>query len=167
MVWILVLLGLMTGALLNLLADSLPTAYRVRRPRCAYCGCDRQLVAWSAVSATLTNNHRCRHCGAPVSLRHLLVELVTGLLFAFCWLRTGASIRTVFDIVYSSAFVLIVVTDIEHRLIQHVITLPVIAVALVGAFLNPVFDSPNRALLGGAIGLGATFALYLLGGLFV
>jgi leader peptidase (prepilin peptidase)/N-methyltransferase len=58
------------------------------------------------------------------------------------------------------------VTDLEHRLIQHVVTLPAIAVALLGAFVDPKFDAPKRALLGGGIGLASTVALYLLGGLF-
>jgi leader peptidase (prepilin peptidase)/N-methyltransferase len=58
------------------------------------------------------------------------------------------------------------VTDLEHRLIQHLVTLPAIALALIGAFANPAFDSPKRALLGGAIGLIGTFILYLAGGLF-
>jgi leader peptidase (prepilin peptidase)/N-methyltransferase len=44
--------------------------------------------------------------------------------------------------------------------------LPAIILALVGAFANPAFDSPKRALLGGAIGLVSTFAVYLAGGLF-
>jgi leader peptidase (prepilin peptidase)/N-methyltransferase len=96
----------------------------------------------------------------------MLVELGTALLFVFCWLRTGTTITTFLNVLYSSIFVLILVTDLEHRLIQHVITLPAIAMALLGAFINPRFDTPKRALWGGGIGLVSTMALYLFGGLF-
>jgi leader peptidase (prepilin peptidase)/N-methyltransferase len=158
--------GLVTGAAINLCADSLPSARRVRPPECAHCGTRRPLAAWSAVIAYLIRRHRCPSCAAPVPLRHVVVELCTMLLFVFNWWWTGATAQTLFNVLWSSAFVLIAVIDLEHRLIQHVVMLPALVLALVGAFINPAFDSPVRPLLGGAIGLLCTFGLYLLGGLF-
>jgi leader peptidase (prepilin peptidase)/N-methyltransferase len=166
MAWMFAVLGLSAGVLVNLCADSLPTVRRVRRSACPYCGRVRPPAAWSAVVAYLIRRHRCPFCAAPISIRHVLVELSTAALFAFSWLRTGASITTLFDLFYSSVLVLIVVTDLEHRLIQHVVTVPAITVALIGALIDPRFDTPKRALLGGGIGLLSTTILYLAGGLF-
>jgi leader peptidase (prepilin peptidase)/N-methyltransferase len=166
MTWIIGVLGLLTGVFINICADSLPVVHRLRSPVCPYCGQSRPAFAWSAVAAYLSRRHQCPHCAAPIPIRHVLVELGTMLLFVFCWLRTGASVTTLLNILYSSLFVLILITDLEHRLIQHVVTLPAILLGLVGAFANPVFDSPKRALLGGGLGLLGTFAIYLLGILF-
>lgn len=161
-----VLAGLVVGAVINLCADSLPAARRMRLPQCAHCGNLRPPAAWSAVVAYLVRRYRCPSCSAPIPLRHVLVELGTMLLFAFNWLRTGATAETLFNVLWSSTFVLIAVTDLEHRLIQHVVMLPAIVLALVGAFTNPAFGTPARSILGGAIGLLGTFGLYLMGGLF-
>jgi len=60
----------------------------------------------------------------------------------------------------------VTVTDLEHRVILHVVTLPAILLALLGAFLNPAWATPKRALLGGAVGLVGTFGVYLLGAAF-
>ena len=166
MIWILSFLGLVTGAFINVFADNLPTSHRLRWPICPYCGRPRSTLAWSSVAAYLTRQHRCSSCAAPVSIRHVLVELLTALLFVFCWLRTGATNTTVFNILYGLIFILVLITDLEHRLIQHVVTLPAIVLALVGAFANPAFDSPKRALLGGGIGLIGTLGVYLFGVLF-
>lgn len=167
MALILALLGGAVGVLINSAADSLPVARRLERPMCPYCKTPRPLPAWSGVVAYLTRHYRCPHCGAPISIRHVVVELATALLFAFCYLRYGLTTEGVFDAFYGVVFLLVVVTDLEHRLILHSVMLPAIAIALLGAFLNPAFDAPLRSFLGGAIGLAGTLFLYILGGVFV
>ena len=166
MIFLLVFLGLLAGAFLNLCADALPATGRLQRPRCSYCGQERPAAAWSGVAAYLSGRHRCPSCAAPLSVRHVLVELATVLLYVLIWLRHGATISAALLGAYGSVLLLVAVTDIEHRLIQHVVMLPALLLALLGAFLNPAFDSPRRALLGGAIGLAFTLALYVAGALF-
>ena len=166
MFWILVLAGLLTGILINLIADSLPVVRRLRAPVCATCGQPRRLVSWSGLIGYASRQHRCPHCRAPLPMRHLIVELVTPLLFVFCWTRSGATITTWLNILYSAILVLITVTDMEHHLILHAVSLPAIALAVIGAYLNPAFDSPKRALPGGAIGLTGALILYFTGMLF-
>jgi leader peptidase (prepilin peptidase)/N-methyltransferase len=96
----------------------------------------------------------------------VLVELGTTLLYVLVWLHYGTTITTILLCAYGSIFILLLVTDIEHRLIQHVIMLPALLLALLGAFVHPTFDSPKRAILGGAIGLAFTLVLYAMGILF-
>jgi len=163
MIWLFCLLGLVTGSFVNLCADSLPTKQRLGRAACPYCGRPRPVAATSALVAFLTGRQRCPACAAPISVRHVVVELASALIFAFAWLRTGATWTTLFNVVYSAILILVTVTDLEHRMILHVVTLPAILLALLGAFLNPAWATPKRALLGGAIGLVATFGIYLLG----
>jgi prepilin signal peptidase PulO-like enzyme (type II secretory pathway) len=166
MLWILGVCGLIAGVLVNLLADSLPTARRVQLPACRSCGVVRQPVAWSGILAFVAGRRRCQQCGATLPYRHLVVELALPLLFVFCGMQTGATTTTLLNALYATSLVLVLVTDIEHRLILHAVILPSILLALAGAFLNPTFDDPKRALLGGAIGLLAALCLYLFGALF-
>jgi leader peptidase (prepilin peptidase) / N-methyltransferase len=166
MFWVLILAGFMVGVLINLCADSLPTARRLHRPSCATCGRPRSAIRWSSVIASLSRRRRCPHCNALQSARHILVELVVPLLFVLCWVQSGTGVTMSLHLVYSALFVLITVIDMEHRLILHVVSLPAILLAVVGAYVDPIFDSPKRALLGGAIGLVAALILYFSGMLF-
>jgi leader peptidase (prepilin peptidase)/N-methyltransferase len=166
MLWILGFAGLVAGVLVNLLADSLPTARRLQRPACAACGQVRLPLAWSGLLAFALGRRSCPHCGAVLPYRHLLVELTMPTLFVFCGLRTGWSVTTLANVFFVTSLVMILVTDLEHRLILHAVTLPSILVAVLAAYVNPAFDNPTRALLGGAIGLVAALSLYLFGALF-
>jgi len=166
MFWVLILAGFMVGVLINLCADSLPTARRLHRPSCAACGRPRSTVRWSSLIAYLSRRQRCPHCDALPPVRHVLVELIVPLFFVLCWAQFGITITMLLNLLYSALFVLITVIDIEHRLILHVVSLPAIVLALAGATINPVFDSPKRALLGGALGLVAALILYFSGMLF-
>jgi prepilin signal peptidase PulO-like enzyme (type II secretory pathway) len=166
MLWILGICGLGAGVLVNLLADSLPTARRVQLPACRGCGQSRPPIAWSGILAFVSGHRRCPRCAALLPYRHLLVELALPLLFVFSGARTGASTTTFLNAFYAALLVLILVTDIEHRLILHAVILPSILLALIGAYVNPAFDDPKRALLGGAVGLLAALCLYFFGALF-
>jgi prepilin signal peptidase PulO-like enzyme (type II secretory pathway) len=163
---VIVIAGLLAGILINLLADSLPVSRRIQAPRCAACGTSRHPLAWSGVVALTTRHWRCPHCDTPLPGRQMVVELVTPLLFLLSWAQSGTTVVTLFRVLYVAILVLIAVTDIEHRLILHAVSLPAILIAVAGAYLSPAFDSPKRALLGGAIGLVAALTLYLLGVLF-
>jgi prepilin signal peptidase PulO-like enzyme (type II secretory pathway) len=102
----------------------------------------------------------------------VLVELVMVAYFVLLWYRPGAllsasaAITTALNTVYGAIGVLVLVTDLEHRLVLHAVMLPAIALAALAAFVNPAFSSPARALLGGALGLICALALYFGGMLF-
>jgi leader peptidase (prepilin peptidase)/N-methyltransferase len=177
-----ILAGLLAGIFINLLADSLsanvspdgkPVRFAPSVPACATCRQPRSLIAWSGLLAYLTGRHRCPSCAAPLSRRHLLVEWAMIAICGLVWIPSGARAQTsplltnVFNCLYGEILVLILVTDLEHRLVPHVIMLPAISLATLGAFINPIWSSPGRALLGGALGLICGLALYGGGILFV
>jgi leader peptidase (prepilin peptidase)/N-methyltransferase len=162
------LLGLLIGGLLNVLADYLPRREPPGAPACAFCKKPRPWPNWLAVTTYLLARGRCAYCGARIPLRHLLTELATALLFAFLWQRYGPSTRLFFETIYTAIFVLLFVTDLEHRLILHVTTLPAIALAIAGSFfLGRERYSWRLALLGGLVGFLLVWGLYLFGRLFV
>jgi leader peptidase (prepilin peptidase)/N-methyltransferase len=176
-----ILAGLLIGILVNLCADAVsrdrssaaqhterPVRLSLGAPACANCGRRRPLLAWSGLVALLTGRRRCPSCAVPLPLRHALVETAMILLLALVWTplearaQTNAAIANVLYSLYGAILLLILVTDLEHRLVPHVIALPAIALAVLAAFVNPNWDSPVRALLGGVIGL--LFGLSCYGG---
>lgn len=171
MIFLYALLGLLVGAVVNLWADQLPRWRRVRRtPFCPYCDQPRPPWAWVSSLAYLGFKPACQHCGAPIPWRHPLVELGTAILFAFLWHRYGQGEEIAYLLpytVYSAIFVLVFVIDLEHKLILNVVMYPAWVLALLGSLLHPTPYFWRLALLGGAVGFGILFLIYLLGELFV
>jgi leader peptidase (prepilin peptidase)/N-methyltransferase len=154
-----VLLGLLVGGLLNQLGSDLPVQ-RLTRPHCPYCGRVRSWWQWLALPAYLADRHKCPSCGAPIRWRYPLVELGLAVAYGYLWIALGPSIKLAFYLVYFAAFTLILITDIERRLILNVVTYPAILIAIVASFVTPGITWQS-ALLGGAI----AFVFFLLAAL--
>lgn len=152
------LFGLITGAFLNLAADELPQRRSLGSPRCPYCGQNHLLPEWIAVFSFLLLRGRCQYCRAPLSLRRPLLELGTMLAFAFLWQRYGPTPLLLLFTFYICILFLILVIDLEHRLILNVVILPAILIAGIGSLISP---GPLSALAGGLIGFTSFYLIAL------
>ncbi len=68
-------------------------------------------------------------------------------------------------LIICAVFLLITVIDIEQRLILHIVTIPAALVFFIIGVLNPELGW-RRTLVGGVLGFGIFFLLYVLGGVF-
>jgi leader peptidase (prepilin peptidase)/N-methyltransferase len=165
------LLGLLIGILINLAADQLPRWRRIwRRPFCSHCDQPRPWWAWSGTLAYLRFRPRCDHCGAPIPWRHPLVEIGMATLFAFLWQRYAMGEEAILlplHSLYSAILVLLLIIDLEHKLILNVVIYPACVLALLGSLLHPSPNFYRFALLGGALGFFLLWLIYLLGLVFV
>jgi len=99
-------------------------------------------------------------------MRAPLVELLTALLFAYLWRRYSPSTQLALFTLYSAIFILVLITDLEHRLILNSVMYPGIALAAAASFFRQ--DVHYRlALLGGLVGFALVLLIYLAGPLFV
>jgi len=162
MVLLFALLGLAVGGIVNLLGSDLPARRRPRLPHCPYCGSPRPWWAWLALPAYLSGRPKCPACGAPIRALRAVVELGLAIVYAYLWITLGAEMRLPLYMVYMAILALIVVTDIERRLILNVVTYPAIGIAILASFVTPgmVWWS---ALLGGAIGFAFFWLAALVG----
>ncbi len=159
-------IGLLAGGMVNVLADDLPHYRRPRTPRYPD-GTPRTPTAWLGLAAFLTGQRASPH-GAKLSWRYPLAEIGTALLMLLTYALKHdnpdvSGLQLVFWLAYMAIFVLITVVDIEHRLILFSVIIPACVLALLDAVLTPVQDEPNlqRAVLGGALGFGVFFLLYI------
>ncbi len=159
--WVL-LAGILIGAVINRLGTDLPARRPPRLPQCPYCGQRRPLYQWVALPAFVTRQQHCPSCGAPIPLRYPLVELGLAFLYGFLYLHYGLTPRFLFFALYTTIFMLIAITDLERRLILNVVTLPAMALALVGSFFTGQVTWKS-ALLGGVVGYIFFMAAALLG----
>lgn len=151
-----VLLGLFASVLVNYLSDVLPTQRKLARPICRECG---KNYAWKDYFLMTT----CRECGKPRSWRTYLT-LVVGIGLALTlWLNRPAWMEFWLGIVVVAFLGLVIIIDVEHRLILHSVTL---AGSVLGLVTGLVRYSWQRTLLGGATGLVIMLLLYGFGALF-
>jgi prepilin signal peptidase PulO-like enzyme (type II secretory pathway) len=165
MIVLAVLLGWILAWILDTLADSLPYKRRPALPSCQACGAPRPVHTWLSILAILTRSHRCDYCDTPRSWRNPIVELLAMIGAALLYLKDPAPIVFWTSLVTGFIFLLIVIIDLEHRLILHIVSIPS---ALILGFLNVFFlqSSLRQILWGGILGVGIFLVFYLLGGVF-
>jgi leader peptidase (prepilin peptidase)/N-methyltransferase len=163
MLWLILLfslIGLLTGGLLNVLADDLPARIRPKRPHCPRCNHVQPVTHWLAVGRALQGG--CPNCGAQVRKRALFLEIGTALVFA----ALSSLVEPAFDLIiysiYAAVLLLVIVIDIEHRLILHIVTLPTTLFALLVS--GPLADNNIlAAVLGAVVAFLFFYLIYWLG----
>ncbi len=152
-----VVLGWLGAGVVNYLADVLPVQRRIAAASCPDC---QEKRSWQQYLIRT----RCDYCGSQLDVRHLAVlglgPVLSGLIY-FYPIENLGNYGTLIWLVF---FGLVVIIDLEHRLILH-------PVSIVGAGLGVVFGSISHGLLntllGGAAGFGIMLIFYFLGDLFV
>lgn len=149
-------LGLLIGSFLNVCIFRLPEEESIVSPRSRCPECHTQLPWWAniPVLSYVALRGRCAFCSAPISSRYLLVEVLTGALFAAVYWRFGLTVQGVIAAAFVSALVVVTFIDIDHRIIPDVISLPGIAIGFAVSWIpggvSPV-DSAAGLLLGGGL----------------
>jgi len=152
-----VILGWIGSLIVNYLSDVLPITRKLSRPDCIDCQVDLELNFYLF-------NQPCKNCGSKPSVRHWIVFVLGPLLAGLIYFLPPPNLGLWGGIIWLILFGLIVVIDLEHRLILH-------PVSLTGAALGIIFGSINHGFLntivGGAAGFGIMLVFYLLGNLFI
>lgn len=166
--------GCMVGSFLNVCIHRLPLGQSIVTPpsHCPHC---KYSIPWYLNVPLVTWFYlrgKCRNCGAPISIRYFLVELLTGLVFLGCWLAFGH--RSVWVALISAGFLagLIVATfiDFEHFIIPDQITIGGMVVGFICSALVPalhgqtsVAGSMKQSLIGMGLGAGLIYGILRMG----
>jgi prepilin signal peptidase PulO-like enzyme (type II secretory pathway) len=153
---IMAVIGLLVGGLINVLADDLPDRVSPELPHCPRCGHIHSPSSWLAV-ARLFQGGACPSCGMRTRRRAILAELSTALIFALMPLWIASPLDLAIYCIYMAVLILIVIIDLEHRLVLHVVTFPTTLLAIAGSYVL-ADNSIRLALVGAAVG----FLLFLL-----
>lgn len=165
MLVIVFVVGLLLGVSINAAANSLPFSRKLAKPHCYACGAPRQLLAWSGAIAWFSGMRRCLYCDRSILGREVFVELILVAAAVLLYMENDSLARWLLELVTVSIFMLIMVIDLEHRLILYVVSVPAaIFFALVGS-VDPNLGV-SRTLVGGAIGFVTFLLLYVLGAFF-
>ncbi|MBE2219948.1 MAG: prepilin peptidase [Anaerolineae bacterium] len=156
------LIGLLVGALINALADDWPRRETLSRPHCHNPECAHvyKPSRWLGISRRLLDG-KCPECGIPTRKRVVLVEVTTAVLFAAMpFFFTNPVVLTVYTL-YMAILILIIVIDLENRLILDIVTYPGTVLALLFSLILPTINW-RSALAGALIGLILFLGVYWL-----
>lgn len=113
------LLGLFIGSFLNVCIYRLPQNKSIVTPSSHCMTCNTPLKPWDLIPiiSYLLSRGRCRYCNANFSPRYALVELLTALLFVWCFQVFGSSPELIKSMIFTSLFLVITFIDYDHQLI--------------------------------------------------
>jgi leader peptidase (prepilin peptidase)/N-methyltransferase len=170
--WVALVFGLCAGSFLNVVIHRLPrmmerewqaqcaelagtalpeeatenSPYNLVRPRSACPACGHRLRAWENIPLVswLALRGRCSACGARVSARYPLVELLAGLGAAYAAARFGPSLAALAAALFIWFTIALAFIDQETGYLPDDLTLPLVWIGLVanlgGAFV-PLADA--------------------------
>jgi leader peptidase (prepilin peptidase)/N-methyltransferase len=124
-------IGLFCASLVSVIAGGL-----TREPRsfvisnCRQCNENWPFQFMLPVIGFILSRGRCKTCRSSLKIHILLVELGTGLLFAYLVFRYGLTWELSLSIFYSLLLLILLVTDIEKMLIPNAVTYPAFLMVL-------------------------------------
>jgi len=169
--------GAILYAVLGLIAGSFATAASFRLPRdqpvtldrsrCPACGHALRAIDLVPLLSWLAARGRCRHCGARISARYPVIELVTAGLFVLAWrLEADDALAAAILALTTLGLMVISVTDLEAGIIPDRVLLAMAPLALAWRWHHggDWFDGAAGAALGAIVLAGLRFVFKALRG---
>ena len=131
------IVGAVVGSFLNVVIHRLPRGESLVHPRSRCPSCGTQIAEYDNVPIVswLVLRGRCRHCGAPISPRYPVVELLTALTFAAVVLVRGFDNDLILELPFVAALIALAGIDFDHKLLPNKIVYPLAAYGVIATLL--------------------------------
>ncbi|WP_427137096.1 prepilin peptidase [Psychrobacillus psychrodurans] len=154
------LYGLIFGSFFNVVGLRIPKKESIVHPPSHCTVCDRRLTIKDLVPvfSYVFLKGKCRGCGTKIHWVYPVMELVTGLLFAFAYYQLGFTLELAVALLFISLLVIITVSDIAYMLIpDKILIFFLIHLIVLRVFvpLSPWWDS----IIGAFVGFGVLFLI--------
>lgn len=158
-----ILVGWFAGLFVNYASDVLPVTRRFSQPNCFNCQSAFSWLDYLTLRA-------CRNCGTRRNLRTWIVQIMAVASFTYFWLFPPSGLGLSLSLIVLTYFGVIIVIDLEHRLILHPTSIfGAVLGLIVGTYLysknGGILSGLLTSILGGVAGFGIMFGLYQLGAL--
>ena len=175
--------GLMVGSFLNVVIHRLPImmerdwagqcaelrgeaapvferlSLAVPRSRCPQCGHMISALENIPLLSWLVLRGKCKACKAPISVRYPVVEVLTGMLFAYGAWRFGFSLAGFGVLIFIGALIALTGIDFDTQLLPDDITLPLLWIGLLLNTLGTYTDLKS-AVIGAIAGYLSLWSVY-------
>jgi leader peptidase (prepilin peptidase) / N-methyltransferase len=160
--------GLIFGSFFNVVGLRVPKNESIVTPPSHCTVCDRRLTFKDLVPvfSFVFLKGKCRGCGTKINWIYPVMELTTGVLFAFAFWKIGLSFELIVTILFISMLVIITVSDLAYMLIPDKVLLffgVLLIIARAFSPLDPWWDSIIGAV--GGFGILLLIAILSKGGM--
>ncbi|MBX3111878.1 MAG: prepilin peptidase [Fimbriimonadaceae bacterium] len=141
-------IGAAIGSFLNVVIYRLPRGLSIGEPTHSFCPSCKNQLSWGEmvpILSWLIQRGKCKQCGAPISSRYLVVEMLNGLFWAVLWHqhlvmgRYNSPSEVVWAVGYmlfASALLCAICTDLQYYIIPDEVNA---AMLVVGLGMNVAF----------------------------
>lgn len=155
------IVGLLIGSFLNVVIYRVPRGESIITPGSHCPSCGHVLRFWELIPVVsfLIQKGRCRNCLTLISWRYPMVELLTGTLFCITILSLSMEThpaRLFLNLVFVAVLIALSFIDLDTFRLPDVLTLPLLGLGFLGAFLIPGNPSGWESVLS-ALGAGGLF----------
>lgn len=106
---------------------------------------------------------KCRKCKETLPLSYLVIEIVTGVLYAVCFHEYGISSDLVISIIFVSILIIVIVSDIEYMIILDEVLVFGSVITIIFYLILYGLDVTVYHIFDAALAFVAMYALKLLG----
>jgi len=126
-------LGLIIGSFLNVCIYRIPRHKSIAYPRSFCPNCKKTILPYDniPVLSYIILGGRCRYCKTKISWQYPSVELLTGILFLLLFLKFSLSLEFIAYIIFVALLIIATFTDLSHRIIPNVVSIPGIILGLI------------------------------------
>lgn len=130
-------LGAIIGSFLNVVVWRLPRGQSLASPPSRCPSCEQRIAPYDnlPVVSWLVLRGRCRHCGARISPRYPLVELLTAATFAAVVAVRGFDEGLALELPFAACLIALAGIDWDHKLLPNKIVYPMAVYGLVATLL--------------------------------
>lgn len=164
--------GAIIGSFLNVCIVRMPHEESVITPR-SHCVKCKKMIPWYdniPFVSFIVLRGKCRFCGAKISFRYFLVELITACSFVVFYGYFGLNPILLPYLIMLSGLIVATFVDIEHRIIPDEISIGGSAAGLILSILIPQLHGTDSYLWGGVssligilVGGGSIYIMGLIG----
>ncbi len=162
---VLFIFGALVGSFLNVCILRLPKGESIVSPPSHCTACNSPIPFYDNIPliSYLILRARCRYCGARISFRYFVVELLMGVLAVALLPRVGLGLGYFVYFVFVASLIVITFIDLDERIVPDVISLPGLGLGLLLSIVNwqlpmdplSVLPSPMSSLIGILLGGGS------------
>jgi leader peptidase (prepilin peptidase)/N-methyltransferase len=129
--------GSLVGSFLNVCIHRMPQGESVVWPSSHCPHCKKRIPAYDNIPflSYIILKGKCRYCKQKISLRYLLVELLTAIMFMLFFNHFGLTYDFFFYILFGCCLIIATFIDLKHRIIPDEVSLGGL---LVGFILNSI-----------------------------
>ena len=159
------ILGSVMGSFFHVVATRMSNDESIIAPSSHCHICDHKLKWYELIPIVsyIIQGGKCRKCGSYLPLSYLVIEIVTGVLYAVCYHEYGLSPELIISVIFISILIIVIVSDIEYMIILDEVLVFGSVITIIFYLILYGLDVTVYHVLDAALAFVAMYALKLLG----